>query len=192
MINRFQLHFSHTRKASLFSFFLVFLSISINAAPLYLLKPGDSLHISVWGEEKLDRNALVLPDGSVSFPLSGSLIVKGLSISEAEAVLADNLKQFIPSPTVSIVVEETAGNRIFVLGKVKSPGTYIMSSPLSVIQALSLAGGLDTFADENEIRILRDTGDGQEQLEVFYSDILSGKNLSSNHSLHAGDTILVP
>ncbi len=67
-----------------------------------------------------------------------------------------------------------------------------MSSPLSVIQALSLAGGLDTFADENEIRILRDTGDGQEQLEVFYSDILSGKNLSSNHSLHAGDTILVP
>lgn len=192
MITRFQLSIRRSLTIATFSFWFLLSGTSAHSAPAYLLKPGDSLHISVWGEEKLDRNALVLPDGSISFPLSGSVLVSGKSIADVENLLAERLKKFIPAPTVSIVVQATEGNRIYVLGNVKSPGTYIMSTPLSVVQALSIAGGLDTFADENDIRIIRDTVDGQEQLEVFYSEILSGKNLSSNHSLKAGDTILVP
>ncbi|WP_160152892.1 polysaccharide biosynthesis/export family protein [Microbulbifer sp. ALW1] len=175
-----------------FALWITLVTIDTQAGEAYQLKPGDSLHVSVWGEEKLNRKTLVLPDGSISFPLTGSVLVSGLSVPEVESRLANKLEQYVPSPTVSIIVEATEGNRIYVLGHVKSPGTYIMSTPLSVVQALSLAGGLDTFADENDIRILRYSDKGQEQIEVFYSDILSGKNLSSNHALQAGDTILVP
>jgi polysaccharide export outer membrane protein len=90
------------------------------------------------------------------------------------------------------VVTSTAGNLIYILGKVKAPGTYPMVAPMSVIQALSLSGGLETFANESDILIVRNSGSVQSLLEVDYSDILSGKDISSNYQLEAGDTVMVP
>ena len=176
----------------------VLCAICLLGAPLalaedaYQLKEGDVIHISVWGEETLNQQIRVLPDGNISFPLVGSIRVSGLSPSEVEGVITKGLHEYIPDPDVSVVVTATEGNRIFVLGKVVQSGPIFMTAPLTVMEALSLSGGLNTFADGNEIRILRQTEAGQEQLEVRYSDIMSGKDLSSNHQLKAGDTILVP
>lgn len=158
----------------------------------YQLKEGDVIHISVWGEDTLNQEIRVLPDGSISFPLVGTLRVAGLSTPEVAEVITKSLQEYIPDPDVSVIVTATDGNRIFVLGKVGQPGPIVMTAPLTVMEALSLSGGLGTFADENDIRILRQSAAGEEQLEVRYNDIMSGKDLSSNHQLKAGDTILVP
>lgn len=158
----------------------------------YQLKEGDILNISVWGEENLQQVTRILPDGSISFPLVGNLKASGLSAPEVEAAISKGLAKFIPDVDVSVVVQEVEGNRVFVLGKVKAPGSYVMTSPLTVMQALSIAGGLDTFADEGAILILRQSPDGQSKLAVDYDEIISGKDLSTNHQLQAGDTILVP
>lgn len=158
----------------------------------YTLKEGDVLSISVWGEEALDREIKVLPDGSISFPLVGNISASGLTAPQIEERITEGIADFIPDASVSVVVTETLGNRIYVLGNVNNPGAFIMNSPLTVVQALSLAGGLSTFADENDILIVRETAEGRSQLPVLYNKILSGKDLSTNHLLVAGDTILVP
>jgi polysaccharide export outer membrane protein len=151
------------------------------------------MHISVWGEDTLNQETKVLPDGSISFPLVGNMRVIGLSASDVEEAITKGLQEYIPDPDVSVIVTSTEGNRIFVVGKVGQPGPIVMTAPLTVMEALSLSGGLNTFADENAILILRQSADGQEQqLKVRYNDIMSGKDLSTNHPLEAGDTILVP
>ena len=158
----------------------------------YQIKEGDVIQISVWGEDRLNQETRVLPDGSISFPLVGNITVSGRTAPDVEEAITKSLHEYVPDPDVSVVITATEGNRIFVLGKVGSPGSIVMTGPLTVMQALSLAGGLDTFANENKIHILRRSSTGQETLKVRYSDIMSGKDLSSNYQLEAGDTVLVP
>lgn len=162
------------------------------AQSAYTLKEGDLLSVSVWGEEDLSRDILVLPDGSISFPLVGNLQAGGLTAPELRDRIAKGISNYIPEATVSVIVTATEGNRVYVLGNVAQPGSYILSSPLNVMQALSLAGGLTTFADKNDIVIIRDSESEQIRLPVRYNDIVSGKSLQSNHRLIAGDTVLVP
>jgi polysaccharide export outer membrane protein len=162
------------------------------AQDAYMLQEGDVLSVSVWGEEELNREVKVLPDGSISFPLVGNIPASGTTAPELEKAVAAGISNFVPDASVSVVVVETLGNRVFLLGNVNEPGSYIMTSPLSVMQALSLAGGLGDFADENDILILRESPQGQTRLRVRYKDILSGKDLETNHQLQAGDTVMVP
>ena len=170
----------------------LFSAAFVLAESAYQLKGGDVIQISVWGEDRLNQETLVLPDGSVSFPLLGNMKVGGLSAPEVETAVTEALEEFIPGANVSVVVTSTGGNLIYVLGQVKAPGTYLMVAPTSVIQALSLSGGLETFANESDVLIVRSSGGVQSLLEVDYSDILSGKDISSNYQLEAGDTIMVP
>ena len=106
--------------------------------------------------------------------------------------ITKRLKAFIPDPHVSVVITSTGGNRVYVLGKVNNPGAISMNSPMSVIQVLSISGGLGKFADEDKIRVIRNNNGKQQQLKVNYGAIMSGSDLSTNHQLMAGDTLLVP
>ena len=116
----------------------------------YRLLQGDSLLISVWGEETLQLKEIkVLPDGSISFPLAGRMDVSGLTTSEVESLVSEKLKAFLPDPQVTVIVTGIEGNRVYVVGKVSKPGPILLSSPLSVLQALSLAGLFDKFADSS-------------------------------------------
>lgn len=158
----------------------------------YTLKPGDALRISVWGEEQLAREMRVLPDGSVTFPLVGRLVVGGLTLEEATELLTPAISDYVPSPEVSVDVLEAAGSRFYVIGKVLNPGSQMLDGPLTVVQGLALAGGLQTFADDNSILLIRDMpGEEQTTLAVDYSAIAKGE-LSTNYRLVAGDVIVVP
>jgi polysaccharide export outer membrane protein len=159
---------------------------------VYRLRHGDSVLVSVWREEGLQKEIRVLPDGSITFPLAGRLAVAGLSSTEVERQLAVKLKEYIPDPVVSVIITGIEGSRVYVLGKVLKPGPVILSAPTTVLQALSQSGGLDKFADGDLIRIIRVTSNGQEVLPVRYNDLLKGKDLGTNVQLRAGDTILVP
>ena len=158
----------------------------------YLLSPGDSVLISVWREENLHLEVRVLPDGSITFPLAGRVEVAGLDSTTAAQNIAAKLEQYLPDPSVSVVITSTAGNLVYVLGKVAKPGPLVMAGPTSVLQALSMSGGLDKFADKGALKVVRRKGQVQEILPIRYSDLISGRDMASNFQLQAGDTLVVP
>ena len=169
-----------------------FLVISNAFAEEYLLNPGDQLEISVWGEEALQKEVLVLPDGSISFPLVGVLHAAGSTAAQLQQTITKRLKAYIPEAEVTVSVNQPSGYRIYVIGKVTNPGAYQPSGPIDILQALSLAGGLDRFAVKDKIKVLRRSNGRQSAIPFNYDKVIEGKNLESNIILLRGDTVLVP
>lgn len=158
----------------------------------YLLNPGDMMEVSVWKDEALQRQVLVLPDGKISFPLVGFVQTNGKSTEDIQKIITERLAEFISNPVVTVSVTAVAGNRIYIIGKVKNPGVFPMDRPLDVMQALSLSGGLNTFADDNDILILRRTAESQKVFKFDYSEVANGHDLETNILLQSGDIIVVP
>lgn len=158
----------------------------------YRLQPGDVISVSVWKEQDLQREVLVRPDGAVSFPLAGEVNVDGRTIEELRVDLVARLRRYVPDPVVTVAVKSIGGNRVYVLGKVARPGEFPFSSPVDVMQALSLAGGATPFAQVNDIVILRRENAGQRAMPFRYGDVERGKNLQQNFLLQSGDTVVVP
>lgn len=173
--------------------FLFVMGQVIHASELsYVVNPGDMLEISVWNEEALQRELRVLPDGSASFPLVGNFKAAGFTVDEIQAALTERLAKYITDPVVTVSVKTVEGNTVYVLGKVNNPGHFQMYRPMTILQALSLAGGLGTFAKTNSIRVLRRDGDKTISIPFRYGDIEDGDNLESNILLRSGDVIIVP
>jgi polysaccharide export outer membrane protein len=158
----------------------------------YVLNPGDVLAVSVWKEEGLQGEVLVLPDGTISFPLAGQIAVAGHTLREVEQALAKRLDRYIPGPVVAVSVLNAAGNKVFVMGAVNKPGEYQIVQPMDVMQVLSLAGGLNSFASPDRIRILRRESGQQTVVPFEYSEGERGRNLETNIQVRSGDIIVVP
>lgn len=158
----------------------------------YTIQAGDVLQITVWKEADMDKETLVLPDGTVSFPLIGSFKAEGLTPAQVQSTVRGKLQSYIPDASVTVVVKAALGHSVSVLGQVAKPGEIVMTHPLTVLQALSQAGGLTAFASEGRIKVLRNVAGKQEAIEVPYDDIAEGQNLDKNIMLLPGDTIIVP
>ena len=167
-------------------------SASRPAAGGYRLQAGDMIEVSVWGEEELQRELLIRPDGTFSFPLTGEVRAAGRTVTDVRNELTQALTRYIAEPTVTVSVTALEGNRVYVIGQVNSPGTFVMNPTLNVLQALALAGGTTAFASLNDILIIRETEDGQVALPFQYDDIKRGRRLQQNVQLQSGDTVLVP
>ena len=158
----------------------------------YTINPGDLLEISVWKELDLQRQVLVRPDGAFSFPLCGDIVAEGRTVEDIRQELTFRLQAYIPDLVVTVTVAEINGNKIYVIGQVKTPGVFIVNPRVDVIQALSIAGGLTPFAQQNNIKILRRRNGKQTILNFRYGDIVKGQNLAQNTLLEVGDVVLVP
>lgn len=167
----------------------------------YHISAGDQLDIYVWGDERLQRTMNVLPDGSIAFPLAGTVAAAGRTPSEVETdlskLLAPQYKGVPPQVTVS--VKMTSGMQISIIGKVRSPGNFTLTRYIDLLGALALAGGASDFADVGNIVILRRTGERTSVIHTRLSSILKGKpseeDLASPTAvpqLLAGDTVIVP
>lgn len=159
----------------------------------YMLQPGDTLQISVWREDLLNLEVTVLPDGNITFPLAGRIMVKGLTTPLVESAVAERLADYLAEPVVTVVVSAVGGNRVYLLGKVNVPGPYVMDGPTTISQILSLAGGFDRFAELDEIKVLRGIGEAAEFFSFDYDDLTSGTNpQAATMLLQPGDVIIVP
>lgn len=158
----------------------------------YLLNPGDVLTISVWKEEGLDREVVVLPDGTIAFPLAGHLQAAGETPEAVQQQVAERLQPYIPDAVVTVSVKQASGNFVYVLGQVRQPGAFPVGGMIDVMQALSLAGGLTPFASRHHIVILRRDGDKQISVPFDYADVEDGEALDSNVELRSGDVVVVP
>ncbi len=158
----------------------------------YRVGAEDVLEISVWREEDLKKEALVRPDGGISYPLIGEVQVAGKTVLEIRDEIAKRLEKFIPEPAVSVAIFKVGSQRVYVIGKVNKPGDFPVGRHVDVLQALSMAGGLTPFADANEIRIMRREGDRQVVLPFEYGRVVRGQKLEQNVQLRAGDVVVVP
>jgi polysaccharide biosynthesis/export protein len=158
----------------------------------YRLRAGDTLVVSVWKETELQAEVLIRPDGGISFPLAGDLQAAGHTVAEVTASVQAKVRGFIPDAVVTVAVKTALGNQVFVIGKVNKPGNFLLSGPLDVMQALSLAGGVTPFASTNSIRVLRRAGDRLTSLPFHYRQVSNGRKLDQNILLQSGDTVVVP
>jgi len=158
----------------------------------YLIHPSDVLEISVYGENELTRKLIVRPDGKVSFPLIGDIKVAKHSTSEVKAMIDKKISAYIPDASSTVIVDQLGSLKYYVVGQVARPGMFNVPSSLTVLQALSLAGGLKTFADENSIIIIRGHGKDAKKIPFNYSRVKKGKRLEQNILLERGDVVLIP
>lgn len=167
----------------------------------YRINPGDELDVLVWGEEKMQRAVRVQPDGTFAFPLAGTINAAGLSASEVSAQIRLRLtgKYRDGAPDVTVSVRDASGMRFFVVGKVRTPGSFPAGGTVNILQALSLAGGLAEFADVKGAVILRKTAQGQVVERVRLSAVLRGSHGVDVGALpvalpvlRSGDVLVIP
>ena len=153
---------------------------------------GDVLQITVWKEDGLDREVLVLPDGGITFPLIGTIQVQGHTPADVQEIVKKKLKNLIPDASVTVSVKAALGHAVSVVGQVAKPGEFIISHRLTTMQALSQAGGLTPYASESNIIILRHKNGKDISIPVPYDDISQGDKLDKDISLEPGDVVVVP
>jgi protein involved in polysaccharide export with SLBB domain len=165
----------------------------------YLIQPGDQLSITVLEDETLNRELLVLPDGRISVPLAGSIEAAGRTVEQVEGTIADRLAaNFAVRPSVFVsvaaVTETGLTFPIYVVGQVTDPGVREIEPGTTLLQAISLAGGLERFAATKRIQLRRaDPSTGQERLYIFnYNAVERGGAIQSMITLREGDVIVVP
>ena len=158
----------------------------------YLIGPEDILEISVWKDPELTKQVVVRPDGRISFPLIGELMAGGHTVKSLEEELKKKISEYIPDAMVTVMVIQVNSIKIYVIGKVARPGEYKIGRAINVMQALSLAGGLSTFADADSILILRSEKGSQIKIPFNYKEIKKGINLEQNILLRNRDVLIVP
>lgn len=160
--------------------------------PGYVIGAEDMLDISVWKELEVSRTVPVRPDGKISLPLLNDVQAVGLTPMQLQKTITDGLRQFISNPQVSVIVMQINSRRIYILGEVGRPGAFPMFPNMTVLQALSAAGGYTQFAKLSAIYVLR-TENGQQKTYPFnYKVVIRGLSADQNILLKPGDTIVVP
>lgn len=164
----------------------------------FLLGPEDELEISVWKNLDLSRTTAIRPDGLISMPLIGDIQAAGLTADALAQRITERLKQyFATTPAVSVIVKTTNSYSVYVLGEVVKPGKFQLKSYVTVLQAISMAGGFTNFASKNKLRIVRVIDDVDHKrkevhIPVRYDDLVSGRGEPGNIVLVSGDTVVVP
>jgi len=158
----------------------------------FVIGAGDVLHVSVWKDESLTRQVVVLPDGKIAFPLVGQLPAAGRTVAEITKDMEQKLERFVPGVTLSVVVQQVNSLMIYVIGRVNNPGRFVLNSDVNVLQALAMAGGLDPFAKRGDIKIFREAGGGAKILTFDYDKVSGGEEIRQNIKLRRGDVIVVP
>lgn len=164
----------------------------------YRINPGDQLEILVWGDERLQRSVLVLPDGTFAFPLVGQVSAAGRLPHEIERVITAGLQPQYkgPVPQVTVSVAKASGYQFSVVGKVRNPGTFTPGRYVNALEALAIAGGPAEFANTGGARVIRKAGDRLYVVPIRLADALKGETnrLGPNDipRIESGDTLVVP
>src|SRR5438270_8749058 len=150
-------------------------SATVGGTP-YRVNPGDELEILVWGDERLQRTVLVLPDGTFAFPLVGQVNAAGRLPSDLERVITAGLQPQYkgPVPQVTVSVKKPSGYQFSVIGKVRNPGTFTPGRYVNALEALAIAGGPSEFANIGNARLIRKSGERMIVMPLRLQEALRG------------------
>jgi polysaccharide biosynthesis/export protein len=160
--------------------------------PGYKIGPDDVLHVMFWRDKDLTNEVTVRPDGRITLPLLNDIVAAGLTPDELRAKLTSEAQRYVEDPNVTVVVKQINSRKVFITGMVGKPGVYPLAGNMTVLQLISMAGGLNEYANPKKIRILRGEAGKQQSLPFNYKDVASGSNLEQNIELKPGDTVVVP
>ncbi|HOI41313.1 MAG TPA: polysaccharide biosynthesis/export family protein [Elusimicrobiales bacterium] len=160
----------------------------------YKLQSGDLLDINVYQEKDMARTVRVSGNGTITFPLAGNIKLADLSVPEAEAMLARALAEYIISPQVTVLVREYSNKQVYVLGEVKKPGAIPLpvERRLTVLEAITLAGGFTDLAAQDKTKVLRNKDGRNESIQVEITRITRQGDKSADIFLEPNDTVFVP
>jgi polysaccharide biosynthesis/export protein len=165
---------------------------SATADPNYVIGAQDVLDINVWKEPDVSRVVPVRPDGKISLPLLNDVQAAGLTPAQLAAQITESLKKYVTSPQVTVIVATINSQRVYILGEVTRPGAFPLLPGMSVLQALSSAGGFTQFAKVKSIFVRRLENGKETKYPFNYREVISGKRPEQDILLKAGDTIVVP
>jgi len=159
----------------------------------YRIGSGDVLQIVTWKEPDFSRREVyVRTDGKITFPLLNDVQAAGKTTSELKKDLESQLNKYIENPVVTVHISLPGSQKFYILGEVLKPGVYDLLKRVTVLQAISLAGGFTEWASKKEIILLRKGTEKDEQFIINYKEIVDKKNFRMNLPLIADDTIIVP
>ncbi|MCK5679910.1 polysaccharide biosynthesis/export family protein [bacterium] len=158
----------------------------------YTIGPGDVLEISVWKEESLSREVIVPPDRVITFPLIGDIDIATMTVTDLRQEISKRLQDYVPEATVTVMLRQINSLKAYVIGKVNKPGLFPIDMETTAMQLLAMAGGLNPFAADSKIYILRHENGIMKKIPFDYNEVEKGKNLSQNIVLKRGDVIVVP
>jgi polysaccharide export outer membrane protein len=162
------------------------------AAPVdpktYLIGPEDILMVRVWREPELSGPVAVRPDGQITLPLVGDLQAGGLTPEALVASINQKLSTLMNGPQVMVSVQTVRSKKYYIIGEVGRPGEYPLVTSITVLDALSNAGGFREFANSKKIVIMR----GDKRLKFNYKEVVAGKKMEQNIQLENDDHIIVP
>lgn len=160
----------------------------------YRIGVSDVITVSVWKDADLSQTVPVRPDGKISLPLIGDVEAAGKTTGELHDLVVARLRPYVPDPDVTVIVEQINSQKYFVLGQVIHPGSYPLTTPTTVVEALAAAGGFVDWAQTNKIMVVRHTANNQtDRIRFNYKDWLKKKNKrESPVQLQNGDVVVVP
>ena len=162
-----------------------------NDKDAYIIDVGDALEINVWKEVELTRQAIVRLDGRISLPLIGDVMAAGNNPMELAKILEEKIGEIIEEPTVTVILTASNSRVYYMVGNISS-GKYPLDTPINLLQAIAIAGGLGEWADRDDIMLVRRSSGKDELLFFDYKTFVKGKNLAQNILIQYGDTIIVP
>ena len=160
--------------------------------PLYEIGAEDQLNVNVWNEPNVSRTVPVRPDGKISLPLIDDVQAAGLTPMQLAMSIAEKLKKFIAEPQVTVIVTAINSRRYYIVGEMNRAGAFPLLPNMTVLQALSSAGGFTQFAKMKSIYVLRIVDGKSIKLPFNYKEVIAGKRPEQNIVLKPGDTVVVP
>jgi polysaccharide export outer membrane protein len=160
--------------------------------PGYVIGTDDVLSIVFWKDKDMSADAQVRPDGRIALPLINEVQAAGLTPEQLREKITEESKKYMEDASITVVVRQINSRRAFITGEVNKPGPYPLTSATTVMQLISLAGGLREYANSKKIVIMRTVNGTPTSLPFNYKDVVAGKNLTQNIELKPGDTVVVP
>jgi polysaccharide export outer membrane protein len=159
----------------------------------YVIGPEDILEITVWKQPELSGRVPVRPDGKISMTLIGEVEAAGLTPPKLADLITEKLKTYVTKPQVNVMVQEVKSQFVNMVGEVLKPGRYELTQPMTILDAITAAGGPTPFAKLKSIYVLRPLGSGAQQTLFFdYKAVIKGRKLDQNIYLRRGDTVVIP
>lgn len=154
----------------------------------YVIGPEDILAVRVWREPELSSAVQVRPDGKITLPLIGELQAAGQTPEGLKNKVVEALQEYIVKPDVIVSLQSVQSRKYYITGEVNRPGTFPLVVPVTILEALTNAGGFREFANTKKITVLRKG----KILKFNYNDVVKGKNMEQNVPIENGDYIVVP
>ena len=158
----------------------------------FTLGPGDTIDISVWRHEDLDKKIQVDPFGKIHYPFIGEITVSGMSVYKLREVLEQGLSEYYVNPVVNVNVTAIQSQKIYVLGEVTKPGIFSMDQPIHVLEAVAKTEGFTNDAKKQNVLVIRGDKTSPELIKLDLDAALKKGDLHQNIVLQNGDIVYVP